>query len=362
MTSTTEPGVGSITYDAHGNTTSIWGEERTYDATDRHIGTIKRSAEVSYRRDPGGRVIERSATGDSTERLGYLDGTDGTDFTQDADGALIERYIALPGGALLTKRADGQIWSLPNVHGDTAVTTDASGVVLGQARTYDALGAVTGSPLADNSAGTFDYGWLGEKQRPTEHTAGLAATIEMGARQYDPVLGRFLQVDPVEGGSANDYDYVNGDPVNDFDLTGTCGFGNPFKKCGRGHEGRCLFGKQGRGCRWGKTWRAAHRGKRWAHRHFTVSMSGCAIACLGVAYHHGHLGLVGGHGCCSAGIYGGYVKRWRTYRSSRHGSLCAGYYATACWQHRRRRQFVHEGHGLSLGFGGGYSYTRTRWN
>jgi hypothetical protein len=28
--------------------------------------------------------------------------------------------------------------------------------------------------------------------------------------------------DPIEGGSCNDYDYVCGDPVNDFDLAGTC--------------------------------------------------------------------------------------------------------------------------------------------
>ena len=31
---------------------------------------------------------------------------------------------------------------------------------------------------------------------------------------------RFLEVDPVEGGSANDYDYVGGDPVNGQDLDG----------------------------------------------------------------------------------------------------------------------------------------------
>ena len=43
----------------------------------------------------------------------------------------------------------------------------------------------------------------------------------MGARLYDPTLGRFLSKDPVSGGSANNYEYCFGDPVNCFDLTGT---------------------------------------------------------------------------------------------------------------------------------------------
>jgi hypothetical protein len=36
-----------------------------------------------------------------------------------------------------------------------------------------------------------------------------------------PGLGRFLEVDPVQGGCANDYAYVYGDPVNASDIAGT---------------------------------------------------------------------------------------------------------------------------------------------
>jgi hypothetical protein len=47
----------------------------------------------------------------------------------------------------------------------------------------------------------------------------MAPLIEMGARGYMPTLGRFLEVDPVEGGNLNDYVYPS-DPVNQFELDG----------------------------------------------------------------------------------------------------------------------------------------------
>jgi RHS repeat-associated protein len=136
----------------------------------------------------------------------------------------------LPGGALLTVTAAAQTWSLPNIHGDVTATTNAAGVKQGATFVYDAYGNATGG-LPDNSSGNLDYGWLGKHQRPLEHQPGLTPMIEMGARQYHPGLGRFIEVDPVEGGNANDYSYVD-DPINGFDLDGRCGrFGNPFRKC-----------------------------------------------------------------------------------------------------------------------------------
>ena len=155
----------------------------------------------------------------ATTRYGYSGAGDTPDLTLDASNNVTERAYGLLGGAALTKRATTSVWSYPNIHGDTIATADATGTKQGPTLHYDPDGEALGA-LPDNSAGNFDYGWLGQNQRPLEHE-GAVATIEMGARQYVPGLGRFLQVDP-EGGSANDYDYVMADPVNVFDLDGKC--------------------------------------------------------------------------------------------------------------------------------------------
>jgi len=56
----------------------------------------------------------------------------------------------------------------------------------------------------------------------------LALTpIQMGARVYLPTLGRFTSVDPVPGGTANNYVYVL-DPINSSDYTGQFSLGGAW--------------------------------------------------------------------------------------------------------------------------------------
>ncbi|CAO5163029.1 hypothetical protein FAIPA1_220042 [Frankia sp. AiPs1] len=215
-------------YDLFGRTTTVpaadaGGTALTvgYAADDMVASETQGSTTRTYTLDPTRRI--RSWTqGSSTSTNHYTSGTDDS-----------PAWIGVTGGA----------W-IRNIHGigsDLAAVQDDTGtVVLQLADIHGDIVATAPDTTSATSTSSFQetnefgkpydpatayprYGWLGAKQRSRDTLAGV---ILMGARLYNPSTGRFLQTDPVPGGSDNPYDYAHQDPYNSYDLDGKCSCGN----------------------------------------------------------------------------------------------------------------------------------------
>ncbi|MEV5985210.1 DNRLRE domain-containing protein [Streptomyces sp. NPDC052051] len=125
---------------------------------------------------------------------------------------------AVGGLGAITGKTGGAVLQLTNIHGDVALQLPLDASEAPVALENDEYG----NPRAGQAAPR--YGWMGSQQRSSDTPSRLTL---MGVRLYDPARGRFLQVDPVPGGSANAYDYANADPCNSTDATGT------YPNCGK---------------------------------------------------------------------------------------------------------------------------------
>lgn len=204
LVSSTDATVGSPVYDSRGNTTTLGPQTLAYDGADRHIATTTTTpTTVTYDRDAMDRIVSRKRDGTVIASYSYAGPGDSPSGELANTGVLgvsvYSRFVSLLGGATLHKNTTGDKWSYPNVHGDIIVTANALGLS-GPILAYDPFGTPLANP-PDNAAGNFDYGWLGQHQRPLEHEAGIA-TIEMGTRQYVPALGGSSRSIPWRGEAA----------------------------------------------------------------------------------------------------------------------------------------------------------------
>ncbi len=313
----------TYSYDPLGNTKAITpttgtATTFTYDANNHAtvIDDPTRKTEESL--TPDGRVLTRKvttkATNQVTEHLeyGYDSGSDSPAYQRPVGaGGAATTYLDGPGGLLAIQTGTTTTWPLPNGRGDIVGTTDNAG-------------AYTAKPVVDEfgkgTVTTDRLGWLGTHQRYTAATS--SGIIRMGHRLYDPRIGRFLSVDPVEGGSCNDYDYVCANAINDLDLDGLrcfikCGWGKAAKRVRRAGSN---FARRAVNCRLDAGCTLSYYG--------TISASACFYSCIGasVSRSGGQLRRsVGVSLCCS--MPGGslmFTPGSRVARRGASGSYSAG--------------------------------------
>ncbi|MEV6924772.1 RHS repeat-associated core domain-containing protein [Dactylosporangium sp. NPDC051485] len=213
-------------YDDFGRTTKVPAAHVTGGAdlattyyANNVVATHSQGAQAaSFTLDSAGRIKTTTSTGGSrpgTVTNHYSGSDDSPAWITEADGTWTRNILGLSGLAAIQNSDGSSTLQLTNLHGDIVATSENTSAATGPL-SY-AEHTEYGLPR-DGAAAATRYGWLGGAQRSADAMAGL---LLMGVRLYNPVTGRFLQVDPVAGGSANAYDYCSGDPVNKTDLGGT---------------------------------------------------------------------------------------------------------------------------------------------
>lgn len=211
-----------IAYNTFGDITTLPASDAggsqvtsSYYVDETLAGQTQNGQTIGYGLDPTGRTRQTVSTGtvNSTVTSHYVNDSRTVAWSEDTGGKWTRLIQGLEGG-LVAVQSNGEnpVLQIEDLHGNVVATASLSqtaGGLLTKSDTTEYGVPRTGSPPK--------YSWQGANTLPTELPSGI---IAMGARSYVPQIGRFLQPDPVEGGSANAYAYTFGDPVGSHDPSG----------------------------------------------------------------------------------------------------------------------------------------------
>ncbi|WP_330186298.1 RHS repeat-associated core domain-containing protein [Dactylosporangium sp. AC04546] len=217
LTSVDRTGGGSTvdyTYDARGalltRTQGSTSESFTWDASGRLQRHSKNGADTTYLTDADGNRLLRTEGGATTLYL------DGMELRLDLATRAVtgKRFYTFAGHNVATRTPAGTSYTFADLHNTNGCAVDAATGAITWRRTLPYGGERGALP----ASWPDERGFLGKTKDP----GGL---VHLGAREYDPVTGRFISVDPVldvtDPAQINGYSYGGGNPVTFTDPNGT---------------------------------------------------------------------------------------------------------------------------------------------
>lgn len=279
-------------YDATGNTTtrSVAGQgvqTLTWDAEGRLDTVSEGATESSYVYTAQGERLLRRQAGTTTV---YLPGGEELTLTAATGTVAALRYYAFGGQtvAVRTGKDASTVSSLMSDPHQTATVSIGNTSQVVTKRRLDPFGNVRGAA----PTWTGDRGFL---NKPLDATGMLS----VGARYYDPTLGRFISVDPVMDLKSPQqwaaYSYADNNPITYWDPTGLFSFKSAWNKATQ---------------RASNAWRSTNR---WVRKHQAEIVGGVVGAvvtggCLAASWG------VGSVGCAALGgaAAGAATNLWKS--------------------------------------------------
>ncbi len=211
-------GAATYTYSAAGELlTKVVGPQTTqyrYDPLGNlRAATLPDGTAITYVIDGSNRRIGKRI-GASLVKAFLYSGTRRIVAELDGTGAIVSQFVYGDGARPAYMIKAGNVFRIVTDHvGSVRLVVNASTGAVAQRMDYDSFGSV----VADTNPGFQPFGFA----------SGLydadTKLVHFGARDYDPETGRWTSADPIgfAGGDTNLYRYVNNDPVNSTDRSGT---------------------------------------------------------------------------------------------------------------------------------------------